>query len=1830
MTCVLPPRTLLLRALFALFLTFSAAAGPNGRVTQSEVATLKSSLPTSLSRLESQFVGEVLAEQYPLIGRSFAVSWTNNVGAFRFLSALNNAITLALNNLPAQADYAPADIATAINTRLTSAGFNPGSQVIVTTPNGNVALAFTTLDLFTQLSLRFAPDINYPNARLTFETPPNARGEVTVNFNFTVGVDALGFVWNTAATTFTFNPTVTLGSGFTSSAQFLAIGYDVTDPPADRMSIPLNIMVSVRDPNGDGALRLEETAGDFVDGYVTGQSRVALRLLANLPSSAMVPTFGTDLKIRQTFSGAKTDPFDDNSSFGGPAQVTFENLRVNLGEFFDNFATRAFNEINRYTEPLQPVIDALTAEIPVLSDLGSDGVTILDVLGVDPGVVAAIGGLARLSDLASLAAGFSGNETAFVDLGNYTLTGDLRTQPIEDFPGGVTRAPNAAVDADFDAFMDDANFIRGLDLPIVKDGNTVARLLLGRPATLFTWESGEIAFTEDYRQFFPVFGPVGVTLRGAVSLTTEFAFGYDTQGLIEYFNDPNRDENLFFNGFYAVAADENLNPVTGIAIDATIAAGIAANFGLASFGVEGDITATVGFYMDYLLADDQGRLRGNFLANSDVDDLFYAFGAFSSGLRAYVEVGFPPFSVSYDIESPRFTIVSYDSRDIDTPILAELVDTTLVLNVGDRAPRRRHGDIDDRAEEYKIAIDGATLLVSAFNAENTFATAPTSIVGQANLRGDILELDPAVNIPANFTGGDSIDILIGGAANDILEGNEGPDKLRGQGGNDTLRGGADNDELNGGDGDDILNGGEGMDMATWSGSLFPVIIDLRTGFFGGAAAGDTLISIERYAGTGNDDTLDGSEGDDTLLRGLAGNDTIRGHAGIDVLEGGSGDDLLEGGPGQDMLNGGLGADRLDGGDDQDTLSYLGAFEPVTVSLLTGLGTRGEANGDVVQNFEILMGSGLPKDQSLGPNLSGDILEGSDHIDLIFGMEGADTIRGMGGNDILHGNHPDAGPSLDPGFDDDTIRGGAGDDQIFGQEGNDDLDGEEGRDMIDAGLGDDHLKTFDLLGIDSLEGGVGYNRLSADYSDKTVSLNFAVGQPQNFEFPDGDKFMNISTLGTLTLGPADDVIRLFRGLEPQLYPKSIDAGPGNDLIIADSRHTYPGGSRSNDSLHGGDGNDTVSFEQSIGGVNVNLSTMTTGNYATGVTISGFENVVGSIYGDVLTGDAGDNIIMPLLGGPESAGRVLDRIDGGGGTDILRVDYSSDPVINELGISMTPNATTGGEAIMVGPAWDTLGRYAVLTYNNIERFEITGGAASDRLYGEGVNFAASNYDDRLIGMGGNDVLDTRFGNDYLDGGEGNDTLLAGTGSDTAIGGPGNDNITFVMHAGYGDDFVDAGPGNDRVIDSQNQPSGDSTSGNASTRFRFDGGDGFDSIEIDLGFMTTPIVIDTTQPMDLPLPNNGYLRNFENILGVTTGSADDRVHLPGRFNNEVGLRGGNDILYPGLGIDTVNGGPGDDLLIVDYSDDDPELTGVTFNNTGSKLERRSLSSGALVDSLFPGAFERIHVTGTSKADVIRGQSGPDIILGRAGDDNLSGNSGNDFIHGGPGADSLFGNDGNDTLDGADGGNDILNGANNADTFVLGTESVRYYSTSGNADYATIQDFRPSLGDRLRLKGSGSEYLLGASPIEGLTGAALYHDVNGNSVLEPATDELIAILQSAETLTAANTLNNARTINNVEPAEIGLTPLIPILARDVNGLEFTIEFTHNNPLPADVTLEIQATPELGANVPWTTVATKMGVNPWTATIPISTSGDATVTVTLSPDVTATQMFYRARITRP
>ncbi|WP_438952167.1 VCBS domain-containing protein, partial [Porticoccus sp.] len=139
--------------------------------------------------------------------------------------------------------------------------------------------------------------------------------------------------------------------------------------------------------------------------------------------------------------------------------------------------------------------------------------------------------------------------------------------------------------------------------------------------------------------------------------------------------------------------------------------------------------------------------------------------------------------------------------------------------------------------------------------------------------------------------------------------------------------------------------------------------------------------------------------------------------------------------------------------------------------------------------------------------------------------------------------------------------------------------------------------------------------------------------------EGDDIINgVAGNNTLVGGSGDDTITGGDGND------LIFGGDGDDTIVAGAGDDLIEGGLDGDAIDGGIGNDTVSYANSSSAVNVNLAAGTATGGSGADTLINIENVTGSDFDDVITGDANANI---LVGG---AGN--DILTGGEGSDVFK--------------------------------------------------------------------------------------------------------------------------------------------------------------------------------------------------------------------------------------------------------------------------------------------------------------------------------------------------------------------------------------------------------------------------------------------------------------------------------------------------------------------------------------------------------------------------------------------------
>jgi Ca2+-binding RTX toxin-like protein len=448
---------------------------------------------------------------------------------------------------------------------------------------------------------------------------------------------------------------------------------------------------------------------------------------------------------------------------------------------------------------------------------------------------------------------------------------------------------------------------------------------------------------------------------------------------------------------------------------------------------------------------------------------------------------------------------------------------------------------------------------------------------------------------------------------------------------------------------------------------------------------------------------------------------------------------------------------------------------------------------------------------------------------------------------------------------DTITGATGNDVLSGGDGNDTLIGLGGNDTLDGGNGDDLL--FGGTGDDTLIGGAGTD--TASYSDATVGVT-----------------VNLSLAGAQATGWGSDTLSGIENLVGSAFNDTltgdsaanrIEAGLGDDIVAGAAGNDVLFGGDGNDMLDGGDGDDalwggsgddiiaggagidTAIYSDATTGVTVDLNLADAQATGRGTdTLSGIENLVGSAFNDLLTGDAGANRI--------EAGAGNDTVVGGAGDDVL----------------------VGGDGT------DTL-NYAGLTNSvqvNLASGQVNAGAQGGLDQVSGFEHAIlGSADDLFIGDAANNHVEGGAGDDQLFGADGSDQLFGGLGTDQLFGGAGND----LLDGGLGADFMNGGAGDDHyVVDD---------AGDQITEF---GGSGVDTVSSSISFVLSSGFENLTLTGTASIDATGNDAN-----NYIVGNSGRNTLVGGAGDDTIVTVTGPAAIRPDGGFDRVDGGSGTDWL-------------------------------------------------------------------------------------------------------------------------------------------------------------------------------------------------------------------------------------------------------------------------------------------------------------------------------
>lgn len=595
-------------------------------------------------------------------------------------------------------------------------------------------------------------------------------------------------------------------------------------------------------------------------------------------------------------------------------------------------------------------------------------------------------------------------------------------------------------------------------------------------------------------------------------------------------------------------------------------------------------------------------------------------------------------------------------------------------------------------------------------------------------------------------------------------------------------------------------------------------------------------------GSSGSDLLVGTTGAD-LISGLGGADTIDGAAGDDTLDGGSGRDSVAGGSGRDVFRGTFElGDTVDGGDGFDRLQGL---------------DLSWATGDIYVDTSVLL------------NL---LLQDSSARMWIAGVEQFSGLVTGPGNDVL--NLGFAGESFVTSY-----RTGSGTDRL----------------SLDLS-GTDHLGRA-AASVTLTAPGATYASMIVRLTDGTTLAPVRIYTDIETLAITGSAGPDLLTgmLGADTLrgGAGRDTLAGAQGADSLVAGAANDTlqgGPGNDLLQ---------GGTGADRLVGGAGADLAVYFNATRAVAVDLGLgRGTAGEATDDVLSTIEGVVGSTFGDRLTGSELDDSLYGGFG--------ADTLRGMGGNDFIHADSGPVfPTVHELTREMSLlDGGDGNDTI-----WGGTQLISTSSPDYAQPASIVGGNGDDEIY-NGLVVDAGPGNDSVYG--GN--IDST-----IDAGTGDDTVEATYGNHTVTGGDGRDYVwTEALHGGT--NVVDLGPGDDV---------GAVWSYDPAFAHRFEGGTGIDGFvfatdgSAGIPSFTTVVTLDTLAGGELAL---GTVRasGFERLSLLLGGEHDDTIRLgplddyvsSGDGRDLLSGRGGADFLDGGYGVDTLLGGAGNDIVVAGSS--------------------------------------------------------------------------------------------------------------------------------------------------------------------------------------------------------------------------------------------------------------------------------------------------------------------------
>ena len=798
--------------------------------------------------------------------------------------------------------------------------------------------------------------------------------------------------------------------------------------------------VDIRDPGGDDKLTFAEftssgtSFGDIIDARLIAEANVNLHLAGGFASGAKFPRIVADfiLHWQWTSDGGAGDP-----------TIRFENVGLDLGAYVSDFLFPILDTIHDITEPFEPIVDVVTARLPILSDLAGRTINMLDIFEamgyLSPTSRKFIDVIVTIVELAKLSESLTPAGNLFIPFGAFDLdtdtsgayalvklAEDLEQVDPYDFLNDTESGPS--VDASANAgFVGDVGSLDNFRFPILDNPLELANLFIGKPVSLIEWHMPTFSAQAQFVINIPIFGPLNAQFGGRIGMELNIGFGYDTFGIQKFVD--SGDVIDIFDGFYIIDFDDQGNDRNELEFTGEVFAAAVIDLVAVEVGVRGGLGIVVGF--DLYDLNNDGRVRVSEIVSAAMIDPFCVFtirGEVFLFLEAYLIVDLFFFSIEETWRFGEFTLYEFETT-CPEPQLADYNETTdvLTLNIGSRATYRNEICTSDADEVFIVThmkgdANGETVEVDWNGYVKEFGPVVEIVVEDAGQGNDVLDFR-GVLAAVNLSGGEGNDTILlteRGRTGDVIGGGT----INGNAGNDTITiaglapgltvdGGPGEDRITAGSRAIAIDGGDGSDV---------IFGTPENDILSGGSGSDRITAY------GGDDTIDGGSGNDTIDAG-PGHDNVSGGDGADEILGGMGDDIIDGGGDSDSIEGGSGHDVIAGGTGADSI-----FGHSGADLLIG-DTYDDTNAETLRDLLRELAEGTVPASAIDVLGIGSADNGAGGDDTLIGGGGPDVIFGGEGNDFLFGgNFLVTGESeVIEEDDNDFLDGGAGNDELFGDD-----------------------------------------------------------------------------------------------------------------------------------------------------------------------------------------------------------------------------------------------------------------------------------------------------------------------------------------------------------------------------------------------------------------------------------------------------------------------------------------------------------------------------------------------------------------------------------------------------------------------------------------------------------------------------------------------------------------------------------------------------------------------------------------------------------------------------